>query len=429
MAQPAEGVRLPRRVVARRSRKRWTVVFCVAASWVVLYGFTGSMLGATVLLLLIAAFGGACLVALRTLGINSSHPWVQQLASRPWRDGQDVLRLSLRHLTDVFVITPRGSLLAPNAVELRMNPRDFASLTDLMDIGLINSSAAEVYAEQVAAHGAQFGNPGPAEVDVVSDPDVPEGRYRLQQSRAQQSRVQQSLVQQSRVQQRWVQPDQLPPAQPFQPGLAQPGVSQPGVSQPGVSQPGVSQPGQSWPDLMPRAQAAGDPGRQAPPENGPHLVRHTPGDPWPFAHDGRTAAARAATMAPVSPAAVSPAAVTAPTPPGAMAVPGLPTMAETSRPAVPPLRLVSGQSVVETWTSGARAGRGAVELVLPDVPTVSREHARFTFADGRWWVANLGLNGLTLNGVPLAGEQPVSDGDTIRWGRSGNTLVSRVEIG
>jgi FHA domain-containing protein len=406
MAQPAEGARLPRRVVARRSRKRWTVVFCVAASWVVLYGFTGSMLGATVLLLLIAVFGGACLVALRAMGVNRGHPWVQHLASRPWRDGQDVLRLGLRHLTDVFVITPRGSLLAPNAIELRMNPRDFDSLTDLMEVGLVNSSAAEVYAEEVAAHGAQFANPGPAEVSVLADDGVPEGRYRLQQSRAQQ---------------RWAPPG----PQPHFP----PGQMPPGPAQPSLAQTGAPQPGQSWPDLVQQARLSDGCGQPGSPENGPHLVRHTPGDPWPFAHDGRTAAARTATRAPAPAATVSPGAVTAPTPPGAMAVPGLPTMAESSRPAVPPLRLVSGQSVVETWTSGARAGRGAVELVLPDVPTVSREHARFTFADGRWWVANLGMNGLTLNGVQLAGEQPVSDGDTIRWGRSGNTLVSRVEIG
>jgi hypothetical protein len=414
------------------------VVFCVAASWVVLYGCTGSMIGATVLLLLIAAFGGACLVALRTLGINSSHPWVQQLASRPWRDGQDVLRLSLRHLTDVFVITPRGSLLAPNAVELRMNPRDFASLTELMEVGLINSSAAEVYAEEVAAHGAVFANPGPAEVNVVDDPAVPPGRYRLQQIRASQ---------------RWVQPDQLPQGAPGQPG------------------PGAPRPGQSWPNLMQEAGLHGDMAPHAmaphgmaphemaphgmaphgmaphgmaphgPAENGPHLVRHVPGDPWPFANDGRTrsGAARAPAMAPAAPAGpaamtgpgviAGPGAVTAPTPPGARAVPALPTVAESSRPAIPPLRLVSGQSAVQTRTSGARAGRGAVELVLPDVPTLSREHARFTFADGRWWITNLGMNGLTLNGVPLVGEQPVSDGDTIRWGTSGNALVSRVEIG
>jgi pSer/pThr/pTyr-binding forkhead associated (FHA) protein len=85
--------------------------------------------------------------------------------------------------------------------------------------------------------------------------------------------------------------------------------------------------------------------------------------------------------------------------------------------------------VAETLLSGARAGRGPVELVLPDVPTVSREHAKFTFCDGRRWIANLGRNGLTLNGVPVAGEQPLSDGDAIRWGARPDALLSRIEIG
>jgi len=67
--------------------------------------------------------------------------------------------------------------------------------------------------------------------------------------------------------------------------------------------------------------------------------------------------------------------------------------------------------------------------VLPQVPTVSREHARFTFAGGQWWVANLGRNGLTLNGVPLVAGQPVRDGDSIRWGNKPDALLSRVEIG
>jgi hypothetical protein len=346
-------------------------------------------------------------VALRTLGINSGHPWVRQLASRPWRDGQDVLRLSLRHLPEVFVITPRGSLLAPNAIELRMSPRDFASLTEVMDIDLINSSASEVYEEEVAGHGAHFAGPDRAEVSVVSDPAVPDGRYRLQQSR---------------VQQRWAQDDQFRQAQPPR-GQGRPPPELPQQTRlPG---------GQVGPGRLPEGR----------PENGPHLVRHVPGSPFPFAHDGRTTAARAATIAPAPPAppaavpgpapmaAPATAAPVAPAPPVATAITGLPTLAESSRRAIPPLRLVSGQSVAQTWTSGARAGRGAVELVLPDVPTVSREHARFTFADGHWWVANLGMNGLTLNGVPLVGEQPVADGDSIRWGTSGNAMVSRVEIG
>ncbi len=104
------------------------------------------------------------------------------------------------------------------------------------------------------------------------------------------------------------------------------------------------------------------------------------------------------------------------------------TMMEQSLPPVPVLRLVTGSSVAETRTSGARAGRGAVELMLPDVPTVSREHARFTFSDGRWWITNQGRNGLMLNGATVAGEQPLSDGDAIRWGARPDALLSRVEI-
>jgi pSer/pThr/pTyr-binding forkhead associated (FHA) protein len=108
---------------------------------------------------------------------------------------------------------------------------------------------------------------------------------------------------------------------------------------------------------------------------------------------------------------------------------GMPTVMEQIRPAVPVLRLVTGSSVAETSMSGARAGRGPVELVLPDVPTVSREHARFTFSEGRWWVANQGMNGLFVNGVPVSGEQPLSDGDSIRWGTRSDALLSRVEVG
>src|SRR5580704_16436115 len=108
---------------------------------------------------------------------------------------------------------------------------------------------------------------------------------------------------------------------------------------------------------------------------------------------------------------------------------GMITIMEPSPAPVPVLRLVTGSSVAETRVSGARAGRGSVELVLPDVLTVSREHATFTFSDGRWWITNQGRNGLTLNGAPVAGEQPLSNGDTIRWGASPDAPLSRVEIG
>jgi FHA domain len=108
---------------------------------------------------------------------------------------------------------------------------------------------------------------------------------------------------------------------------------------------------------------------------------------------------------------------------------GMVTMMEPTPTRVPVLRLVTGSSVAETRISGARAGRGPVELVLPDVLTVSREHATFTFSEGRWWITNQGRNGLILNGAPIAGEQPLSDGDKIRWGASPDAPLSRVKIG
>ena len=108
---------------------------------------------------------------------------------------------------------------------------------------------------------------------------------------------------------------------------------------------------------------------------------------------------------------------------------GLATVMEQIRPAVPKLRLVTGSSVAETSVSGARAGRGPVELELPDVPTVSRVHATFTFAGGRWWVTSKGVNGLLVNGTPVSGKQALSDGDSIRWGKSADAPLSAVEIG
>ena len=71
-----------------------------------------------------------------------------------------VLQLALRHLPEVFVVTPNGALLAPNAVELRLNPRDYDSLAERIDIGLAAASAADVYTEQAAAHEARFAGTG-----------------------------------------------------------------------------------------------------------------------------------------------------------------------------------------------------------------------------------------------------------------------------
>ena len=327
--------RQARAPLRQRSRRRWAVAGGVAAGWVVLEVMTGSAVSATVALVVLAGLGVAGLSGLRALGITRDHPWMQRMASRPWRDGQDVLRVAMRHLPDVFVVTPSGTLLAPDVVELQMNPDDLGSLCERMELGVISSSLTEVYEEQVAEYRARQARPGRAQVYVTASGSVPPGRYRLRQG------------------------------DPVRAGTR--------------------------PDLI-DADPAGEFAYAAPQHEYAGPVSHVWQDPGP------TVAA------------------------------GLTTIMAASLPPVPALRLVTGSSVAETRTSGARAGRGPVELILPDVPTVSREHARFTFSDGRWWISNQGRNGLILNGTPVTGEQPVTDGDEIRWGTNPDAPLSRVEI-
>jgi FHA domain len=391
---------------------RWAAAAGVAVCWLLLLDVTGSIIAATMLLAFLAGLGVAGVMVLRALGISRDHPWVRQLAARPWRDGQEVLQLALRHLPEVFVVTPSRSLLAPDVVELRMNPDDLHSLTERMDLGLISESAAEVYQEQVAAHGACFAGTGPAEVRVIPDPSVPAGRYRLRQGQPVDAAA--------------------PPGSPFayagaqHPGLPYPDAPYPAAPYLGAQpHPGAQHPAEHSAAPYPAGaypvvnhQAAPSPGGRLHaaeltdpgPGGEPDGLYRAPDSRYPgfVGHDGNTRAQSA---------------------PGRLATAGMATVIELSRSPVPVLRLVTDGSVAETRVSGARAGRGAVELALPDVPTVSREHARFTFSDGRWWIANLGRNGVTLNGTALVGEQPLGNGDSIRWGMRSDALLSRVEIG
>jgi len=153
----------------------------VAACWLVLEVATGSVVSATVVLMVIAALAAAGAGGLRALGVTRDHPWLRRLASRPWRDGQDVLQVVMRHLADVFVITPSGALIAPNLVEVQLNPDDLGFLCERMEAGVISASMTEVYQEQIAAYGAHLAGPGRPEVYLIAAGSVPPGRYRLRQ--------------------------------------------------------------------------------------------------------------------------------------------------------------------------------------------------------------------------------------------------------
>jgi len=333
-----QAARRPTRApLRRRSRQRWMVAGGVAVCWLFLEVVTGSAVSATVVLMVTAALAAAGVGGLRALGITRDHPWIRRIASRPWRDGQDVLKVVMRHLADVFVVTPSGALIAPNLVELQLNPDDLDFLCERMEPSVISASMTEVYEEQVSEYGARLAGAGRAEVYVIAAGSVAPGRYRLRQG------------------------------DPVSIG------------------------------------AEHDRYQNAPPEWAYSAPQHAHADSGGYAWEKPD--------------------------PDLTVGGGMVTIMEPSPAPVPVLRLVTGSSVAETRVSGARAGRGPVELALPDVLTVSREHATFTFSDGRWWVTNQGRNGLTLNGAPVAGEQPLSDGDTIRWGAASDALLSHVKIG
>ena len=322
-ARPRSGQRS-----TQRSKQRWAIAAAVVACWLILEFLTGSAVTSTILLMVIAGIAVASVVGLRAMGVTLDHPWLRRISARPWRDGQDVLHIAIRHLSDVFVVTPHGSVFAPDLVELRMNPDDLASLHGGMALEVVSISVTEAYEDQVAKRGARFVGSCQPEVYIVPDDSIPQGRYRLRRGLP--------------ASDRYTADPWDPPAAPFPP---------------------------------------------------------YPPDPSNAVDSGRTV------------------------------MDGMATVMEQIRPAVPVLRLVTGSWVTETSLSGARAGRGPVELELPYAPTVSRVHARFTFSDGRWRVTNEGMNGLTVNGVPAEAEQPLTDGDSIRWGKSSDAPVSRVEIG
>lgn len=375
MADRNDVMRRPARVPLRpRSRRRWVVAAVIAGVWALLLAGTGSLVVGTALFVLAAAVAILAAVALRGLGINSDHPWVRLLATRPWRDGSDVLRLGLRHLAEVFIVTPSGSLLAPNAVELLMNPDDLAELTGVMDLDVINASATELYQAQVTAHQARLASAGPVSAGVSGDPAVPAGRYRLRQGGP-----------------RSLAPAAGYPARPDAYLAAPDSYAAPDAYAP--------------PDFYPPDAYAAPHDVYAGPPGAPFAYPN--GQAFRYAHDGRTR-----------------------NEPDAARTVQTGQLTVTESASAPLLRLVTRGSIAETRVSGARAGRGdAVELVLPDEPTVSRVHAEFTFTAGQWRITGLGRNGVTLNGTPLIGPHVLSQGDSIRWGRRSDALVSRVEIG
>ena len=91
-----------------------------------------------------------------------------------------------------------------------------------------------------------------------------------------------------------------------------------------------------------------------------------------------------------------------------------------ARPA-PGLQIVSvdgSQALRLVRTRPVSVGRDdECDLVLRD-PSVSGRHARLHFADGLWWLTDLGsTNGTWLNGARLADPVSIMAGDIVQFGR------------
>jgi pSer/pThr/pTyr-binding forkhead associated (FHA) protein len=85
------------------------------------------------------------------------------------------------------------------------------------------------------------------------------------------------------------------------------------------------------------------------------------------------------------------------------------------------LRGISGEVKGKTWesTTVMHVGRiGTMEIVLDDT-SVSRRHADLRFADGGWWVKDLGsTNGSYVNGIRLgAAERQIHPRDIVQFGK------------
>lgn len=346
-------------------RRRWPVIGAVVAALIVLYLITGSVLNSIILVIILVALAIGLLVLAQRRAENQGPPRRRQ-QSPQGGDAQDVWQAALRHLPETFTMAADRTMLASDLVELRMNPADLRALGNSIDPQLVTSSSCDAYRARIAEHGARLAGSGQPTVSLVSDPDLPPGRYRLQP--------------------RSIDPFHLPPSsQPSsQSQYESPSPSQ-YQSQSRYQSPSPSE----YPSPSPSPSAGGS----------------------RMADEVRDARTMAVDQVPPSGA-----------PGGDM------TMAE--RLPVPPLRLLTGGTVAEATKSGARVGRGGdVELRLPDVPTVSRVHAELTYSDGQWWITNQGRNGLTVNGTLVTSQSPVSDGDVIQWGNRHDALTSRVQVG
>jgi len=170
-------------------RRRWPFIAGAIGVLIVLYLITQSVFDSIILLIVLAAVVIVALILVARFAENQGRGPARRAPSQAGRDAQDVWQAALRHLPETFTMAPDRTLLASDVVELRMNPDDLRALGESIDPQLVTSSSADSYRARIAEHGARLAGSGQPMVAMVSDPDLPPGRYRLQPRPVDQPRV------------------------------------------------------------------------------------------------------------------------------------------------------------------------------------------------------------------------------------------------
>jgi pSer/pThr/pTyr-binding forkhead associated (FHA) protein len=371
--------------LGRSRAQRQMIAGAVAAGlvWLLLLAYTRSALTAMIITLVVTGLVFFAVAARRRgLGRRLEPPPEEATTVGAGQDPVDTFGQAICGLDKILVPGVTGQTYAPTHIEIVLSRSSLAALWQRMDSEYLEEVALSEYLRLVEQRGATLQHPHQASVTIIGESRVPDGSFF--------------------VRQRGPASTGGAGVRPSRDGGTTPANAPTSVlprgRRPIGPQAGPASPGRPAPPATPRYIPGSGPraGLPAGPRPGPR-----PG-PQPGPRPGPRPGPQ-------------------PGPPG-----DLPhTRIAQSGP--PRLTLRTGSVETSTTVSPATAGRAAAsDLQLPHTDTISRRHAVFTYRDGRWWVENVGTNGLCLNGRPLDGRQPLADRDELRWGTRADATVSTV---
>jgi hypothetical protein len=353
--------------------------------WLVLVAYTRSALTAMIITLVATGLVFAVATRRRAPGDRTGPPRVEPTGGSG-QDPVDTFGQAIRGLDQVLVPGQAGHTYAPTHIEIVFSRSDLAALWQRMESEFLEEVALTEYLGLVEQRDAALQNPHELSVTIIGESGVPDGAFLVRQRR----------------------PGSTGGAgtRPSRDGGTTPANAPTSILGRG-RRPVGPQAGPAQPGTVALPSGLRDTPRSGPrpaPLPGPRLVPPPGPRPGPLS-DPRPAH-----------------------PSGPRPSPSGDPAGRWREPSGPPrLTLRTGSAETSTTASPATAGRAATsDLRLPNTDTISREHAVFTYEDGRWWVRNVGRNGLCVNNQPIGDRHPLADRDQLRWGTRADAPVSTV---